>query len=183
MASHRCGRQSTKHKAALKGRPGANTGVATMPAVLRDAGISDWTPHAVRSAFATVLIDATEDAAASAILAHKRPEIAAASGKAGRRGSGRRDDALLRPIPTATLETGRNGNIGRSARGARRDLPGNKAAPWEWPRLPKRRIANSSSVFSGNVPPSPETFRVATLQGAPAKQARIGDRDPHRRQH
>jgi integrase len=68
------GRPSTKPKAERNGKPGPKPGVGALPAMLKNADIPYWTPHAVRSVFATVLIDAMQDAAASAILAHKRPK-------------------------------------------------------------------------------------------------------------
>ncbi len=68
------GRPSTKPKTERIGKPGPKPGVGALPAVLKQAGIPYWTPHAVRSVFATVLIDAMQDSAASAILAHKRPK-------------------------------------------------------------------------------------------------------------
>ncbi|HXZ16620.1 MAG TPA: tyrosine-type recombinase/integrase, partial [Roseiarcus sp.] len=68
------GTTSTKPKVERKGRPGPKPGYRALPPVLKEAGIPYWTPHAVRSVFATVLIDAMQDAAASAILAHKRPK-------------------------------------------------------------------------------------------------------------
>jgi integrase len=68
------GRPSTKPKAERNGKPGPKPGAGALPAMLKNADIPYWTPHAVRSVFATVLIDAMQDAAASAILAHKRPK-------------------------------------------------------------------------------------------------------------
>ena len=68
------GRSSTKPKEERKGKPGPKPGSGSLPTVLSDAKIPYWTPHTVRSVFATVLIDAMQDAAASAILAHKRPQ-------------------------------------------------------------------------------------------------------------
>ena len=62
------GRPSTKPKAERDGKPGPKPGVGALPAVLKQSGIPYWTPHAVRSVFATVLIDAMQDSAASAIL-------------------------------------------------------------------------------------------------------------------
>jgi integrase len=71
------GSQSTKPKAERKGKPGPKPGHGALAPVLRRAGVPYWTPHAVRSVLATVLIDAMQDAAASAILAHKRPKLTA----------------------------------------------------------------------------------------------------------
>jgi integrase len=68
------GRPSTKPKAERNGKPGPKPGAGALPAMLKNADIPYWTPHAVRSVFATVLIDAMQDATASAILAHKRPK-------------------------------------------------------------------------------------------------------------
>lgn len=67
------GRRSTKPVAPYKGKPGPAPGTGALPTVLKDAEIPYWTPHAVRSVLATELIDAMLDAAASAILSHKRP--------------------------------------------------------------------------------------------------------------
>ena len=67
------GRKSTKPSKHYKGKPGPSPGTGALPTVLKDAEIPYWTPHSVRSVLATELIDAMLDAAASAILSHKRP--------------------------------------------------------------------------------------------------------------
>ncbi len=67
------GKKSTKAKPVYEGKPGPPAGAGALPQVLKDAQIPFWTPHAVRSVLATELIDKMHDAAASAILAHRRP--------------------------------------------------------------------------------------------------------------
>jgi integrase len=70
------GRKSTKGKADYKGKPGPRPGTGALPAVLKMEGVPYWTPHAVRSVLATELIELMQDAAASAILGHKRSNSA-----------------------------------------------------------------------------------------------------------
>jgi integrase len=67
------GRKSAPGREHYEGKPGPAPGTGSLPPVLKEAGIPFWTPHAVRSVLATELIDAMLDAAASAILSHKRP--------------------------------------------------------------------------------------------------------------
>ena len=67
------GRKSTKPAKHYKGKPGPPPGTGALPPILKDAEIPYWTPHAVRSVFATELIDAMLDGASSVILSHKRP--------------------------------------------------------------------------------------------------------------
>ena len=66
------GKRSTARSEPYKGKPGPPRGTGSLSPVLKEAGIPFWTPHAVRSVLATELIDAMLDAAASAILSHKR---------------------------------------------------------------------------------------------------------------
>jgi hypothetical protein len=66
------GKRSTAQSEPYKGKPGPPRGTGSLSPVLKETGIPFWTPHAVRSVLATELIDAMLDAAASAILSHKR---------------------------------------------------------------------------------------------------------------
>lgn len=64
--------RKAKRKPAYKGKPGPPPGTGAIKPVLKDANIPYWTPHAIRTTLSSVLIDNSMDAAASAILAHKK---------------------------------------------------------------------------------------------------------------
>jgi len=59
-------------RTAYKGKPGPKPGTGAIKPVLKEAGIPYWTPHSVRTALSSVLIDLGMDASASAILSHKK---------------------------------------------------------------------------------------------------------------